>query len=141
LAFGSFALGSAGLIEALGLGQYAAGEGEGSMRACRGCGQQVDHRYRFCPWCATPLRRKLVEFFRAHAATDPGKALRVSRYLDEGHVRVTVWDEAGEARAAVSVDELEAQRIASFIGASLRPPSVLARLAEFAPPRTWRAGS
>jgi hypothetical protein len=97
------------------------------MRACRGCGEQVDDRYRFCPWCATPLRRKLVEFFAGHRAIDPGKALRVSRYLDEGHVRVSVWDEAGEAQAAVSLDEGEAARLAAFLpdGPRRRPRRTL----------------
>ena len=89
------------------------------MRACPTCGEDVDRRYRFCPWCSTPLRRKLVEFFRGHAAIDAGHALRVSRYLDEGHVRVSVWDADGEAQAAVSLDEAEARRLGRF----LTPPA------------------
>jgi hypothetical protein len=47
---------------------------------------------------------------------DQGKALRVSRYLDERHVRFSVWDESGRAEAAVSVDEREAERLARFLG-------------------------
>ncbi|MDX6448532.1 MAG: hypothetical protein QOD08_995, partial [Gaiellaceae bacterium] len=55
------------------------------MTPCAQCGGEVEGRYRYCPWCAAPLRRKLVEFFRADER-DRGKALRVSRYLDERHV-------------------------------------------------------
>jgi hypothetical protein len=59
-----------------------------------------------------------VEFFRAHPR-DAGKALRVSRYLDDDpQVRFSVWDEAGRVEGAVSVDEFEARRLAGF----LRPP-------------------
>jgi predicted amidophosphoribosyltransferase len=101
------------------------------LRACRACGEQVERRYRFCPWCAAPLRRKLVEFFRGHAAIDPGHAIRVSRYLDEGHVRVSVWDESGEAQAAVSLDELEAARLGAFLG-PLKRASLLEHLREAA---------
>ena len=38
-----------------------------SVQACGRCGKGIDGRYRFCPWCAAPLRSKLVEFFRPHA--------------------------------------------------------------------------
>ena len=102
------------------------------MRACRGCGEHVDDRYRFCPWCATPLRRKLVEFFAGHGEIDPGRALRVSRYLDQGHVRVSVWDEAGEAKAAVSLDHREAERLGRFLAAAPRRPSLIEQLLEAA---------
>ena len=88
------------------------------MKLCPHCGGDVEERFRFCPWCAAPQRSKLVEFFRAHPR-DAGKALRVSRYLDEDpQVRFSVWDEAGRVEGAVSVDELEANRLARF----LRPP-------------------
>ena len=63
--------------------------------------------------CA-PQRRKLVEFFRG-VDTDPVRALRVSRYLPEKLVRFSVWDETGTARAAVSLDEDEASRLAEFV--------------------------
>jgi len=85
------------------------------MAPCVQCGGEVEERYRYCPWCAAPQRRKLVEFFRAHER-DAGKALRVSRYLDECHVRFSVWDESGRAEAAVSLDEREAGRLARFLG-------------------------
>lgn len=85
------------------------------MAPCVHCGGEVEERYRYCPWCAQPQRRKLVEFFRAHER-DHGKALRVSRYLDERHVRFSVWDESGRAEAAVSLDEREAERLNRFLG-------------------------
>lgn len=71
-------------------------------------------RFRFCPWCAEPQRRKLVEFFLGTDA-DSRKALRVSRYVPERRVRFSVWDESGTARAAVSLDEDEAARLAAFV--------------------------
>lgn len=92
------------------------------MRACRACGAEVREVYRFCPWCAAPLRRKLVEFFPAGIERDGGKSLRVSRYLDEGHVRFSVWDETGEARAAVSIGEGQAARLAAFLRAGTAKP-------------------
>ena len=75
------------------------------MRTCAGCGRGVENRFRFCPWCAQPQRSKLVDFFRA-APLDEGRALRVSRYLHEGHVRFSVWNEDGTA---------EAERLAAFL--------------------------
>jgi hypothetical protein len=47
-------------------------------------------------------------------------AIRVSRYLPERRVRFSVWDESGTARAAVSLDQEEAARLAAFVG---RPPA------------------
>jgi hypothetical protein len=91
------------------------------MRECPDCGGPVEGRFHYCPWCSAPQRRKLVEFFRSHSDLDidRGKALRVSRYLgardEERHVRFSVWNETGEAEAAVSLDEEEAQRLAGFI--------------------------
>jgi hypothetical protein len=85
------------------------------MRVCGDCGGELETAYRFCPWCAAPQRRKLVEFFRAHPR-DYGKALRVSRYLtEEPHVRFSVWSADGVAEAAVSLDEDEAERLAGFL--------------------------
>jgi len=93
-----------------------------AVQSCAQCGGSVERRFRYCPWCASPLRSKLVEFFPAHPR-DAGKALRVSRYLDEDpHVRFSVWDETGRVEGAVSVDELEAGRLARFLRPSrLRP--------------------
>jgi hypothetical protein len=88
------------------------------MRDCAVCGRTVADEFRFCPWCAAPQRRKIVEFFRAHPLIegDAGKALRVSRYLADHHVRVSIWRD-GEAAAAVSLDEAEADRLAQFLQA------------------------
>ncbi len=103
------------------------------MRVCSECGRELEAAYRFCPWCAAPQRRKLVEFFRAHPR-DAGQALRVSRYLtEEPHVRFSVWSAEGVAEAAVSLEEEEAERLAGFLAApaAVRPRAVerlLARL-------------
>jgi hypothetical protein len=83
----------------------------------------VERNHRFCPWCATPQRLKIVDFFRAHPEVerDRGKALRVSRYLGgaaERHVRFSVWDDSGataRATAAISLDDEEAARLARFL--------------------------
>jgi hypothetical protein len=85
------------------------------MRVCAECGGELEAAFRFCPWCAAPQRRKLVEFFRAHPR-DEGKALRVSRYLTEDpHVRFSVWNAEGVAEAAVSLEEDEAERLTGFL--------------------------
>jgi hypothetical protein len=102
------------------------------MARCRQCGGTVDDVFRFCPWCAAPQRRKVVEFFRAHPR-DGDKALRVSRYLtDDPQVRFSVWDDRGVATAAVSLDEPEAQRLAAFL-ARPAPRSLRDRLASLVP--------
>src|SRR5919202_883706 len=95
--------------------------GDESRRACSRCGGEVERRFRYCPWCAAPQRLKIVEFFASHPLlpSDRGRSLRVSRYLGpreaERHVRFSVWNEShgsAEAAAAVSLDELEAERLA-----------------------------
>lgn len=88
--------------------------------------------FRYCPWCAAPQRIKLVEFFRAHPTIDAsGKALRVSRYLNdqdaERHVRFSIWSASqsrAHADAAVSLADDEADRLARFLtdSAPLEPP-------------------
>ena len=90
------------------------------MAQCEHCGGATAARYRFCPWCATPQRRKLVEFF-VGVDQDAGRALRVSRYLPERRVRFSVWDKSGTARAAVSLDEEEATRLATYLAPSSPP--------------------
>lgn len=90
------------------------------MTQCEHCGGETAAEYRYCPWCATSQRRKLVEFF-AGVDGDAGRALRVSRYLPERRVRFSVWDKSGTARAAVSLDEDEAVRLAGYLAE--RPPS------------------
>lgn len=105
------------------------------MRVCAECEAELEAAYRFCPWCAAPQRRKLVEFFRAHPR-DEGRALRVSRYLTEDpHVRFSVWSADGVAEAAVSLEEGEAARLAAFLEVPGPPPRALDRLLAFLPPR------
>jgi len=95
---------------------------------CRHCGEELAGEFRYCPWCAAPQRRKLVAFFRGTDA-DARKALRVSRYLPERRVRFSVWDESGTARAAVSLDEDEAARLATYLAPQSPPrPSLLDEL-------------
>jgi hypothetical protein len=99
------------------------------MRTCEACGGSIDGRFRFCPWCAAPQRSKLVEFFVGTAATgDEQKALRASRYLREGHVRFSVWNEAGVSEAAMSIDEAEAARLATFLVGARAPRSFADRV-------------
>jgi hypothetical protein len=87
---------------------------------CSHCEAEVAGEFRYCPWCATPTRSKLVEFFRG-ADDDEQRALRVFRYLAEQRVRFSVWDQSGTARAAVSLDDDEAARLAGFLAAPRRP--------------------
>jgi hypothetical protein len=84
------------------------------MAQCPHCEREVAVEYRFCPWCAEPLRLKLVELFRG-TGEDEHRAIRVSRYLADETVRFSVWDENGTARAAVSLDEDEAARLGAFV--------------------------
>jgi hypothetical protein len=98
------------------------------MVRCSACEREIEAAHRYCPWCAVPQRRKLVEFFRG---ADPAeaRALRVSRYLPERLVRFSVWDETGTVRAAVSLGEEEAARLAEFVaGPSTPRPSLLDEL-------------
>ncbi len=97
------------------------------MQTCGQCGGSIGRGFRYCPWCATPQRAKLVEFFGG-TGDESGKALRVSRYTREGHVRFSVWDESGRAEAAVSIDEEEARRLAGFVAGPSRHLSLLERL-------------
>jgi hypothetical protein len=87
--------------------------------SCVQCGQQVEPAFRYCPWCGSAQRRKLVEFFRGRDDLDHGRSLRVSRYFrtpdQDPHVRFSVWNEEGVAQAAVSIDEEEAARLAAFV--------------------------
>ena len=89
------------------------------MTACAGCGNDIEARFRFCPWCGAAQRRKIVEFFWPHV-NSLGRALRVTRYIgEEPQVRFSVWDD-GVARAAVSLNEHEALRLAAFLEESDR---------------------
>ena len=96
------------------------------MPVCSSCAGEVETAFRFCPWCAAPARRKLVEFFPARPFPgEIGKALRVSRYFpdagEEGHVRFSVWNETGVAEAVVSLAEADAARLAEFVRESAPP--------------------
>jgi hypothetical protein len=92
----------------------------GGVRTCRACGNGVEDRYRYCPWCAAPQRRKLVEFFAPHplVEADAHKALRVSRYVGDEttppQVRFSIWS-VEHAEAAVSLSPEEAERVAAFL--------------------------
>ena len=97
------------------------------MAQCPHCEKEVAVEYRYCPWCAEPLRLKLVELFRG-ADDDSHRALRISRYLPEKRVRVSVWDETGTAKAAVTLDEAEAARLSGFLAPAPRSPSFLDEL-------------
>src|SRR5439155_1975761 len=96
----------------------------GGMARCAHCSGELEERFRFCPWCAAPQRRKIVEFFSPHPR-DAGKALRVTRYMtDDPHVRFSVWNESGVAESAVSLDEREASRVARFLRPTMPPASL-----------------
>jgi hypothetical protein len=104
------------------------------VRECVGCGAELEQAFRFCPWCAAPQRRKLVELFAGATRIDGAGArgLRVSRYLDDGHVRFSVWD--GErAEAVVSIEDVELPRLRRLLApapAAPRARSLLDRAAE-----------
>jgi hypothetical protein len=86
-------------------------------RECGNCGSAFDERYRYCPWCGARQRLKIVEYFAGFPVRDDeaAKGLRVSRYLTApGHVRFSVWG-VGCVEAAVSIDEREARRLATFL--------------------------
>ena len=97
------------------------------VHTCRHCGNGVEDRFRFCPWCAVPQRSKLVEFFAPHPGVpgDAGKGLRVSRYFATEErppqLRFSIW--SGEsADAAVSISEEEAARLAQFVAPPQQAP-------------------
>jgi len=97
------------------------------MARCSSCRGELGAEFRYCPWCAAPQRRKLVEFFLGVDA-DARKALRVSRYLPEQRVRFSVWDESGTARAAVTIDEEEAAKLATYLAPAPRRPRLVREL-------------
>jgi hypothetical protein len=103
------------------------------MHACKQCGGSIGPAFRYCPWCAAPQRAKLVEFFTGTGG-EGGKALRVSRYTSEGHVRFSVWSAEGVAEAAVSIDDEGAA--APFLGVRERLGSCSSGCA-----LSWRSAS
>ena len=97
------------------------------MAHCPQCEGETKAEFRYCPWCAALQRLKLVEFFRG-ADADSRRALRVSRYLPERRVRFSVWDETGTVRAAVSLEDDEAARLAEFVAAPQSKPRLFDEL-------------
>jgi hypothetical protein len=99
------------------------------VHTCRHCGNGVEDRFRYCPWCAVPQRRKLVEFFAPHPDVpgDTAKALRVSRYFGSDdtppQVRFSIW-KTDAAEAAVSLSEDEAARLTAFLAPPPRRPLI-----------------
>ena len=97
------------------------------LNTCRQCGNGVEDRFRFCPWCAVSQRSKLVEFFAPHPEVpgDAGRALRVSRYFESderpSQLRFSIWS-SDSADAAVSLSEEEAARLAEFVAPTVRRP-------------------
>jgi hypothetical protein len=110
---------------------------------CPSCGLRQSADHRFCVSCGTRLPRELLEmpgpkvarWFPGIPVTrteNPGKALRVTRYLedqeittDEGsvrvpdhHVRFSIWVE-DHAVAAVSIPESDAAVLADFLSATV----------------------
>ena len=90
------------------------------MPVCNHCRERVEPGFRFCPWCAAPLRLKILEYFPADQTIDPGtEGLRVSRYFGEHtHSRFSIWS-AGRTEAVVSLDSDETDRLGRFL---LPPP-------------------
>ena len=89
------------------------------MPDCPSCAQPVESRHRYCPWCAAPLRSKLVEFFAPHPLIEGrARALRVSRYLggapSQRHTRLSIWD-TDRAVSAISLDPGETRRLGRFL--------------------------
>jgi hypothetical protein len=99
------------------------------MRRCAHCGEALEARFRFCPFCGVPQRTKLVEFFTPHPHVPAGsaEALRVSRYFETAetpaHVRLSIWS-SDRADAVIALEEAEATRLARFL---VRPRAVLRR--------------
>jgi hypothetical protein len=100
-----------------------------AVQPCPTCDREVDATFRYCPWCASPQRLKLVEFFSPHPAreADQELALRVSRYLtpdpDERQTRVSIWHQDGSALAAIGLDDDETVRLARFLESAQPPPA------------------
>jgi len=90
--------------------------GEVKMPVCDHCRGSVESSFRFCPWCASPLRLKIVEYFPADQTIDTStEGLRVSRYFGEHtHSRFSIWS-AGRTEAVVSLDAEETDRLGHFL--------------------------
>ena len=86
------------------------------MRVCAECGGELEAAYRFCPWCAAPQRRKLVEFFRAHPR-DEGRGAEGLALPHRGSARPLQRLERTTAspRPRCHSSEQEAERLAAFL--------------------------
>jgi hypothetical protein len=117
-----------------------------AAQSCPTCRREVDRSYRYCPWCATPQRLKLVEFFSPHPARDGDRelALRVSRYLgpdpDERQTRISIWHQDGSALAAIGLDDDETERLARFLDVAPPAPAPVESLRDRIG-RHWRAAA
>jgi hypothetical protein len=97
---------------------------------CRRCSEEVESAFRYCPWCAAPLRIKVTELFGGRTGEgEPKRALRVSRYFAtedrEAEVRLSVWSDTADgqlrADAAVSLEEGEVERLSRFLAEAPAP--------------------
>jgi hypothetical protein len=87
---------------------------------CRSCGQAIERDHRFCPWCATPQRPKVVALFPPHPEVDAsGRGLRVSRYFDpvDGppHTRMSIYGPEGRIACVVALDDRSTNELARFL--------------------------
>lgn len=97
------------------------------MSPCRSCGEHVESHFRFCPWCAAPLRLKMTELFPGRPGHDEERrALRVSRYFPdedrEAELRISIWSDVPggmRADAAISLDDEQAERLEHFLSESV----------------------
>jgi hypothetical protein len=121
-----------------------AGTIEDGHVVCRSCGQAIEREHRFCPWCATPQRRKVVAHFPPHPQVDAsGRGLRVSRYFDpvDGppHTRMSIYGPDERIAGVVALDDDSTNDLARFLeslgagSASFAPRGVLDRLT------SWRS--
>ena len=87
---------------------------------CRSCGQAIEREHRFCPWCATPQRRKVVALFPPHPEVDAsGRGLRVSRSFDPAdgppHTRMSIYGRDGRVTCVVALDDDSTNDLARFL--------------------------
>ncbi len=94
------------------------------MRSCAQCSRELADEFRFCPYCGTSQRSKIVEYFHGHPEIDDG-GLQVSAYLTSPrHLRFSIW-RGQRAEAVMSLDPDQAQRLGRFLLATVpaRDPS------------------
>ena len=91
-----------------------------SYVVCRSCGQPIEREHRFCPWCATSQRRKVVALFPPHPEVEAsGRGLRVSRYFDPAdgppHTRMSIYGADGRVTCVVALDDESTNDLARFL--------------------------